>query len=146
MSDKKQNKDNGLNIEDFFTQAAVEEGVKIPLTLADGTETDHWLKVIGVDSELALKAQITRDRKLSIKNKGKSKSKVSKTITLQEVKETEDLIFETYASLVVDWSFDRECTKENIIELFTNARYISIQVKEAAEDQSNFMKSNLKDS
>ena len=36
---------------DFFTRAKANEGERMPLSLPDGTPTDEWLQIRGVDSD-----------------------------------------------------------------------------------------------
>lgn len=39
-----------LPMESFFTRENANEGIELPLLLPDGTKTEHWLRIRGVDA------------------------------------------------------------------------------------------------
>ena len=47
-----------FSMADFYTLGALEKGKKLPLTLPDGTETEHYLMVMGSDAPAARKAML----------------------------------------------------------------------------------------
>jgi hypothetical protein len=40
-----------LNMDAFYTRQKANEGIQLPLFLPDGTKTDHWIRIRGIDSD-----------------------------------------------------------------------------------------------
>ena len=48
----------------FHTRAAANEGIKLPLTLPDGTATEEWLQIRSIDSDAFRAAEAASNRRL----------------------------------------------------------------------------------
>ncbi|OED34508.1 hypothetical protein AB832_07365 [Flavobacteriaceae bacterium (ex Bugula neritina AB1)] len=118
-----------MNIEDFYTAPAHNAGRRIPLYAPDGSKTEHWLEVLGVDSDSYQKASLNMQRDLSV---------------IKEEVDREDLLHryknKLLASLISDWSFDQECTDEEKEKLLKNAPLIAKEVDLFASNRDNFLK------
>ena len=53
-----------LPMESFFTRENANEGIELPLLLPDGTKTEHWLRIRGVDADGFRKAEARSKRKM----------------------------------------------------------------------------------
>lgn len=114
----------------FNVKAKSDEGVKVPLSLPDGTETDEYLVVRGTDSKAFVAAQ-TKHQRATLKL---AKDKEKDTVGNRKV-----LARKLVASLVAGWSFeDMECNEENVIKFFETAPQIQDEVDKFAIDRSNF--------
>lgn len=125
-----------MDIESFYTVDAAEEGIMVPLVSPDGDKTEEWLKIRGVDSDIFGQAKIVSSRK---------------AVEVSEIKNDEkryqgmlDLKAELIGSLVIDWSFDSECTPDNIKKLLSKAPQIQDMIDKVAGDRKLFfsIKSN----
>lgn len=118
------------DMDQFFTADAANEGVKLPLTNATGGETDHYLVVLGVDSDVFRRAdaKAKRDafRLAAIEDEEERITAVTKAQT------------ELVACLVSDWSFDQECTHENVVAFLNKAPQIAAQIDTVAGDRRLF--------
>lgn len=121
----------------FFTREQANEGIKLPLSLPDGTPTDYWIKIRGADSDEFRRAERDSIRKIvEIRNSSKGD-----TEALEKAHEEQET--ELVAALVIDWNMDedgvpQECTKENVIEFLTNAPLIRDQINRAAANRRLF--------
>jgi len=126
-------------IEDFFTLAQSEAGVKVPLVLPDGTKTEHWFKVLGVDSDAFRKGSVGIHQRF-LKSAGKE-------LPLEErvtEKRQKDLLFLTL--LISEWSLEQPCTEENKARVLLNAPELADTVDTFANDRTNFFKKPSRDS
>lgn len=114
----------------FRTRQRATDGIKMPLSTADGEETEHYLELYGIDSDvfrdreiktvrLALDISIIEDEKERL-----AKQREAKTSLV--------------ASLVKGWSFDQECTTENVISFLSDAPQIQDQIDRVAGNRSLF--------
>lgn len=119
-----------LSPSDFFTRTKANEGVKMPLSLPDGTPTDEYLIIRGVDSDVYRKANDKRMRRAI---------EISK-IEDDEEREAalKELTTETLVSLVAGWSFEEECTPEAVRELLYEAPHIADAIDVFAVDRKRF--------
>ena len=115
------------SMSDFFTREKANNGIKLPLTLPDGTETEHYLVIRGVDSDHYQEA-VNETRRLLILDAKNENSPYTN-------KEAELTIL---ASLIADWSFDEECTPENIRKFLQEAPHLVQKIDEAAGDRTLF--------
>lgn len=117
-------------MEEFFTRNKANEGVVLPLSHPDGTASDHWIKVRGVDSDNFRRAESAANRKAvelaMIDDKEERENAVR------------DVELECIASLVASWSFDKECTTDNVIAFLREAPQISDSVNRFAARRSEF--------
>lgn len=127
-------KENPLKVgmDAFFTSERASEGVKIPLTDPLGRKTDHWLLIIGVDSEefrLADAAAKRRASKLAIDKDGEEKDRAIM-----------DLRRDLTATLVKGWSFDTPFSHAAVVDFFKKAPQIESSVDLAATRRALFFK------
>jgi hypothetical protein len=116
-----------MNLTDFHTKGAANEGVKVPLHSPEGHITDEWLTVQGYDSDHFQKYRLEMSRRTAIES-------VGETDTESELKRHRELI----ARLVVGWSFEEECTFEKVCEWFAEAPQVQSAVEKVATDRSLF--------
>ena len=119
-------------MEAFFTRKRANEGVKLQLAQPDGTETDHWVQIRGVDSDEFKRAEADA-RRSALQLAGlKDESELRKRIN-------EDKL-ELLAALVIAWSFNAPCTKENVINFLREAPQIGDEIDRLAARRSLFFK------
>ena len=115
---------------DFFTRAKANEGGRMPLSLPDGTPTDEWLLIRGVDSDEFRHALDAFRRDLltyaSIKDEGEKSEK------------TEQARLRLNAALVIGWSFDAEFSETALLEFLRESPYIAAEVDRFASDRRRF--------
>lgn len=119
-----------MSMKDFYTREVSNEGIEMPLYLpGTNTKSQHWLRIIGTDSDTF------RLKNIEMKRKG------FKIMELPEEKRDQaelDAKRELVASLVVDWSFTEECNLKNVMDFFHNAPHIQEAVNTIAAQRSLF--------
>ncbi len=114
---------------DFFTRAKANEGERMPLSLPDGTATDEWLLIRGVDSDEFRAALDDFRRDLlayaSIKDEAEKAGK------------TEQARLRLNAALVIGWSFEA-FSEEALLEFLRESPYIAAEVDRFASDRRRF--------
>lgn len=117
-------------MEAFFTRSIANEGIELPLYSPTGEKTEHWLRVRGIDSDefRAAEANAKRD--------------AFQIASVEDMAERARLVTESQrkliASLVVGWSFEQECTLENVMAFFREAPQIQEAVDRAASRRALF--------
>jgi len=108
------------------------EGIKLALTMPDGTPTDEYLIVLGADSTHFSRqlAKMTRERIDLIKEKEED--------PVAEGKKDDILKRKLVASLITGWSFKQKCTEVNVKKFLEGAPQIQEQVNMFAGDRANF--------
>ena len=115
-----------VGMEAFDTLSKQNGGVKMPLFLPDGTETDQFLVLRGADSKAFRCAQARSNRGLlTIATRLKDKKIDEEEASLERIENSRTLV----ASLVLDWSFEKDCDEENVVEFLRKAP----QVKESID-------------
>lgn len=119
-----------MSMKEFYTRSKANEGKKVPLSLPDGSPSEHWLMVRGVDSDEFRRAE------------AKSKRKAIELAQIKDDKERQEAIeqekLELIAVLVADWSFDEECSRENVVEFLREAPQIGDMVDRIAVSRASF--------
>lgn len=119
----------------FFTRAKANEGIKLPLSLPDGSDTDHWIQIRGVDSDVFRAADSAARREalemIDIVDKAELERRVN------------DGALRLLGSLVIAWSFPMECTIDNIVTFLREAPQIGEQINRIAARRSVFFKNGL---
>lgn len=114
----------------FHTRAKSGEGASVPLMLPDGSPTEHWVKVRGVDSDEYRRADSrARRRALDIAQE-KDDAKREDMI--------EDTKLDVLSVLVADWSFDRPCTPADVKEFLREAPQVADLVDKTAYKRALF--------
>ncbi len=120
----------GLSMEAFFTRERANEGIEIPLYLPDGTKTEHWLRIRGVDSD--------HFRLAEAESKRDAMHVAMIEDPIERAKAIADAKLNLIAALVISWSFEKECTLENIKEFFRQAPQIADAVDQVASKRALF--------
>lgn len=112
---------NQTSMEDFFTREKANKGKKVELVKPDGTPSEHWLVVRGIDSDVFRETQIRLSREAIEELSENSDQDIEQSIT-------KDKRLELLASLVADWSFDKTCNTQNVISFLKEAPQIEHQI------------------
>lgn len=119
------------DLNQFFTRQIANEGIELPLSLPDGTATEHKIRIRGFDSD-AFQAENNRQkRKLFEAAASKDKSAIA-ALNAQEGR------IELLSSLVISWTFKTECTPANVQKLLREAPQIADAIDRLAADRSIF--------
>ncbi|QQM14078.1 putative tail assembly chaperone [Vibrio phage pVco-14] len=117
-------------MQEFFTRQKANEGNKVPLYLPNGEPSEHWIQVRGVDSDQFKTAE------------NAAKRKAVEIAQIEEVQERAKVVRETelecVAALVADWSFDEECTPENVVNFLREAPQIADMINRYAANRKSF--------
>lgn len=117
-------------MDEFYTRDAANEGIKLELSLPDGTPSAHWVRVRGIDSDAFRRAD------------AKGRRHAFKVAQIEDDDEQQMAIdamkLEIIAALVVDWSFAKECTQESIIDFLGKAPQIADQIDKVATQRARF--------
>lgn len=138
MTKKTQPASAASGMEAFFTREKASLGVKLPLYEPSGAKSEHWLRIRGIDSDefRAAEADARRD--------------AMRVAAIEDLEERRLAIQDTQrsliATLVIDWSFDQECTHENVMKFFREAPQIQDAVDKAASRRALFFASGSSDS
>jgi len=126
MTTKKSTKVSPMD--QFRTAKFHSEAQKLPLFLPDGTESEHYLQIIGVKSPIMRKkkSDLIRNAAKSIKE-GEWNDDVAAELNTQLI-----------ASAIVGWSFDEECSYENVYQFLVDAPEIFDAVDVFCADDTNY--------
>lgn len=128
--------DATLPMERFFTRENANEGIEVPLLLPDGSRTEHWIRIRGVDADAFRRAEARSKRRMLEVAAEKDEDRRDAAI--------EDARLALLAALVAGWSFDNPCTEAEIKRLFREAPQIAEQVDRAAYDRARFFGNSSK--
>ncbi len=118
MEERKDQADTAIDpMAMFHTRTAANDGVKLPLTTPDGATTEHWLQVLGADSDAF------RDAELKAKREGMRVAAIKDE--QERFAATRVLQVQLLAATVVAWSFPTPCTFENVVKFLTEAPQIA---------------------
>ena len=117
---------------DFFTRSKANEGERMPLSLPDGTPTDEWLLIRGIDSD-EFRAALDEHRRAVLAN-----AAIEDEGERAEKNRLAGL--NLHCALVMDWSFDAELTQDALQEFFTEAPHIAIEVDSFASNRKRFFR------
>ena len=130
-----------ISMEDFFTREKANEGILVPLNLPDGTPTEHWIKIRGIDSDAFRKAEAESKRKMM----EFARDLADKKLTSEQEREARQAFvdqsrLELIASLAFEWSFPVELNKEMITKFLTEAPNQADILDRLAYDRVAFFK------
>lgn len=120
------------SLEQFHTRQKANEGVELPLTLPDGTPTDHVIRIRSVYSDAFRAADAISRRKLVEMSIGGEKGKVDEALA------EEKLIL--LANLIISWTFETTLTVESATEFLREAPQIADQIDRLASRRSLFFR------
>ncbi|MBF0675592.1 phage tail assembly chaperone [Pseudomonas sp.] len=123
---------------DFFTRAKANEGERMPLALPDGTPTDSYLVIRGVDSDLFRQALDDHRRDVLAASSIKDEAERKEAVKASQLR--------LVAALVIGWSFDAEFTEAALLELLREAPYIADAADRFASDRRRFFGKSSTDS
>jgi len=133
-------------LEQFYTRPQANEGKKLPLSLPDGSPSDHYLVILGVDSDEFEFARHKAQQQLV-------ELKVNEDLDDKKIfDETKLIKTKLIATLIKDWSFTDDdgkplpCTKDAVVEFLTNAPQIAETVDTIACDRDFFLIDSLESS
>lgn len=119
-----------MNPSDFFTRAKANEGERMPLALPDGTPTDEWLLIRGVDSDPFRVAMDDYRREMLVIASLKDET--------AKAQRTEQARIKLNAALVIGWSFEAPFTEQVLHELLRESPFIASEVDRFASDRRRF--------
>ncbi len=118
-----------MSMSDFFTAEKAEQGIKLPLFRPDGTKSDHWIKVRGVDSrEFRIAESIAKRNGMAIAQMGEEERAIALL----------DSRIDLIASLVIEWSFDEDCNRDSVVVFLKKAPQVADAIDRIAGDRSLF--------
>jgi hypothetical protein len=117
-------------MEQFYTAAAAEEGVELPLYLPNGEKTEYFLRVRGIDSDKFRIADAQSKRGAVVIAAIDDDEKRTKALL--------DMRIKLAATLVIDWNLSEPCTLANVEKLFRNAPQLLEMVDRVASQRSLF--------
>lgn len=117
-------------MQEFYTRQTANEGVQLPLYRPDGTLSEHWLRVRGVDSDHFRRAEAKAKRKAVELAQIEDEQKRA-----EAVRETE---LECIAALVAGWSFEQEASLINVVNFLREAPQIADMVNRFAARRAEF--------
>lgn len=120
------------------TRAAHDAGALLNVLDQSGEPTGETIRVRGVDSDAFAVANRKAQRALLAYIEKNPKA----TGTPEYDEFVENNTRELRASLVMEWSFEEPCTKENVLDLFREAPYLAKAVDEFAGKRGNFVSSS----
>jgi len=114
----------------FFTRGVANEGVQLPLYLPTGEKSEHWVRVLGVDSDAFRNAE------------AESRRDAFRIAQIEDLADRAKAIADSkrrlVASLVVAWSFDRPCNVDEVEAFFREAPQIMDAIDLAASKRALF--------
>jgi hypothetical protein len=126
-------------MEAFFTRQKANEGIELPLYLPSGEKTPHLIRIRGIDSD-AFKGAEAESRRRLVELAATDLTKASTAAVAAE----ERVVI--LAALVISWTFDHECTQDNIKRLLREAPQIADQIDRLASKRSLFFRNGLSNS
>ena len=115
---------------DFFTRAKANEGERMPLSLPDGTPTDEWLLIRGVDSDQFRAALDEFHRELLAVSSLKDAA--------EKAEKTDAARLKLNSALVIGWSFEEQFSPSSLREFLHEAPHITAEVDRFAGDRRRF--------
>lgn len=100
----------------FFTRGKANEGLQLPLYLPNGEKSEHWVRILGIDSDTFRTADADARREAFTIAAMEDKAARAEAIA--------DSKRQLLAVLVTAWSFPQECTTENVMAFFKEAPQI----------------------
>lgn len=125
MTDKKTH-----TMEAFFTREKANEGIRVPLHLPTGELSEHWIEIYGVDSDAFRIAEAMSRRE------GVRIAQIEDPAKRDTA--TAELTRRLRAALVKGWSFDQECTPDNVAAFLREAPQIAEAIDRVSSNRALF--------
>lgn len=117
-------------MQEFFTRQIANEGKELALYLPNGEKSEHSIRVLGMDSDVFKRKEAKMKRAAmelsAIKDDEEREAAIEKLQT------------ELVASLVVSWTFEQECTLDNVVKFLTEAPQIEDAINKFAANRKAF--------
>ncbi|WP_413724650.1 phage tail assembly chaperone [Sodalis sp. RH16] len=123
-----------MKLSDFATRSEANEGKKLFLLLPDGTPTEEYLLVRGIDSDEFRAAKTAASRAVFELTKAQLDDKAFIR------KFDEDAEFTQFQALVIGWSLDEDFTPDNLKLLLTESPFIKERVNNFTANRAEFFK------
>lgn len=117
-------------MESFFTREKANKGIKVPLFLPNGNESEHYLMLRGIDSD-EFRTADNRAQRLAMVI-------VEMPSALEKEQALEDSRIELLSSLIISWSFEEECTEDAKKKLLIEAPQIADAIDRVAAKRTLF--------
>lgn len=114
----------------FFTREKANTGMEFPLWLPDGTKSEEFLRIRGMDSDEFREAEQESQRGMALAATLKDPKELSRVYNECKLK--------MIASLVISWSFPQECNLENKMEFLREAPQIADSINKVGSDRKLF--------
>ena len=118
-----------LSIEAFFTRDLANQGKEFDLKLPDGKPSGHKIRLRHTSSDAFRKASVEKTKELAL------------ILTLPEDQREEEIFkanTRLLSALVVDWTLETPCTKENVATLLTEAGTVREMVNLVCSEDKTF--------
>ena len=119
-----------MGMDEFFTREIANEGRRVDLVHPDGTPSEHWIQIRGMDADEFRNAETKAKRKAIEIAQMDDEDKRALAVA--------DIELRTIAALVADWSFDQECTQKAVVKFLREAPQIAEMVNRYAARRSLF--------
>ncbi len=130
MDQNNNNAAGAAGMNEFFTRGTANEGIQVPLWRPDGTKSEHWVRIRGIDSD-AFRQADAEARRDAIRI-AQLDSQAERAAEIAKAKRR------LTAHLVVAWSFDQPCTVDNVEAFFVEAPQIMDSIDVAASKRTLF--------
>lgn len=123
-----------MALEDYFLdEEKLENGCRMQLSDMQGNSTEDWLSVLYIHSDEA-QALIAKEYRDRINTEGMSVDQIA-----EQVKDRASIEMSIRHLLVKSWSFEQECTPENVKELLRRNPEIANRVFIRSENKRFFL-------
>lgn len=119
-----------FGMEAFFTRGPANNGVRLPLYLPTGEKTEHWLHILGIDSDSFRQVNLETMRDMA--------RIVAITDQAERAREMDLSKVRLVACLIHSWSFDLPCSEENRIKLLQEAPHLRDMIDKSAGKRALF--------
>lgn len=123
---------------DFYTRDAGNQGMKIPLVLPNGEESEDFLVIRSVDSDAFRMAE------------SDAKREVMRAAQVDDIDERRRIAKENtlnmQVALVKEWSFDEPCTPENVRVFLVGAPQVADALDQLATKRALFIEKKSQNS
>lgn len=131
------------SFKDYFTRPAHNTAIRITIAAPDGSGGEAWLDMVGAESDRFRAARELSEHEL-LASLAKIENVDDRKKFIADQKQASRL--KMLASLVVAWSFDEECTPENVILLLTEAPFIADEIDRKSASTKDFLAKKLTNS
>lgn len=130
MTDNDKKAVGAAGMDAFFTRSKANDGLKLPLYLPNGEKSEHWVRILGVDSDRFREAE------------AESRRDAFRIAQIDDPADRARAIADSkrslVATLVAEWSFPQPCTQENVEAFFREAPQIMDAIDMAASKRALF--------